>query len=461
MSFAANAGTVAVSAVFAAFLAFGSAAQEAASAEGVWQAGVARVEITPEEPLWLGGYAARTKPAESALQPLWAKALALKDASGTCAVLVTTDILGYPKDFAERVRSRIEKACNLPRANVMLSASHTHSAPVIDATLKCIYPFDTGEEERLRAYAAKLEEALAVLAGDALKNLAPASLHAGNGVARFAVNRRNNTEGQLTPTTSLQGPNDHAVPVLKVARPDGTLAAVVFGYACHATVLDGYQWSGDYPGFAQAALEAQYPGSTALFFAGCGADQNPLPRRSVPLVRQYGATLAAAVARMLEEPMAPLASKLAVAYREVDLPLESAPTEETLRERAAAASGYEQRCTEALLQKLQQDGSLPASYPYPVQTWRLGTQLLVALGGETVVSYAIGLKERLGQEIFVMGYANDLMAYIPSERVREEGGYEGRGAQIIYGLPAPWAAGLEERILSEAEAQAVATAGSR
>lgn len=442
-------------------LASGMVAQETPVPEGSWQAGVARVDITPTEALWQGGYAARTKPAEGALQPLWAKALALKDASGACAVLITTDILGYPRDFAERVLVRIEKGCNLPRANIMLSASHTHSGPVIDASLKCIYPFDAAEEEKLRAYAMRLEELLAVLAADAVKSLAPASLYAGNGVARFAVNRRNNAEGQLTPTTSLQGPSDHAVPVLKVSRPDGTPVAVVFGYACHATVLDGYQWCGDYPGFAQAALEAQYPGATALFFAGCGADQNPLPRRSVSLARQYGTTLAAAVARVLEDPMTPLASRLFVAYREVDLPLETAPTEEFLRERAAGASGYEQRCTEALLQKLQQDGSLPASYPYPVQTWRMGSQLLVALGGETVVSYAIGIKERLGQETFVMGYANDLMAYIPSERVREEGGYEGQGAQIIYGLPAPWAAGLEEKILSEAEAQAASTAESR
>ena len=461
MSFAVKAAMTFIPAALVTLVAAGAPAQETITPGASWLAGVARVDITPSEALWQGGYAARTKPAAGTLQPLWAKALALKDASGASAILITTDILGYPKDFAERVRSRIEKACGLPRANVMLSASHTHSGPVIDASLKCIYSFDAAEEERLQAYASKLEEVLTVLASNALKGLAPAALHGGNGVARFAVNRRNNTEGQLTPTTTLQGPNDHAVPVLRVSHPDGTPLALVFGYACHATVLDGYEWSGDYPGFAQAALETQYPGATAMFFAGCGADQNPLPRRSVSLARQYGTTLAAAVVRVLEDPMTPLASRLAVAYREVDLPLEAGPTEASLRERAGAASGYEQRCTEALLQHLEQEGSLPVSYPYPVQTWRLGSQLLVALGGETVVSYAIGIKERLGQETFVMGYANDLMAYIPSERVREEGGYEGGGAQIIYGLPAPWAAGLEERILSEAEAQAAATADSR
>ncbi len=35
--------------------------------------------------------------------PLWAKALALKDSAGNQAVLVTTDILGYPKEVAERI----------------------------------------------------------------------------------------------------------------------------------------------------------------------------------------------------------------------------------------------------------------------------------------------------------------------------------------------------------------------
>lgn len=421
--------------------------------ETAWQAGVARVEITPEEPVWLGGYASRARPADGALQPLWAKALALKDASGNQAVLVTTDMLGYPKEFAERVRARIESTHGLPRANLILSASHTHSGPVIGASLKCIYPFDAAEEQKLRAYTDRLEAKLATLVGDALAALAPATLHAGNGVARFAVNRRNNKEGQLNPTTPLQGPNDHAVPVLSVARPDGAPAAVVFGYACHGTVLDGYQWSGDYPGFAQAALEARYPGLTAMFFAGCGADQNPLPRRTIPLARQYGVTLAAAVTQVLEDPMTLLEPRLAVAYNEVDLPLDSPPAVEALRERAANTTGYEQRCTQALLDRLERDGSFPASYPYPVQTWKLGSQILVVLGGEVVVSYAVGIKEHLGQETFVMGYANDLMAYIPSEKVREEGGYEGQGAQIIYGLPSSWAAGLEERILSEVVVQ--------
>jgi hypothetical protein len=78
----------------------------------------------------------------------------------------------------------------------------------------------------------------------------------------------------------LKGPFDHDVPVLKVSAGK-KVRAIVFGYACHATVLSFYQWSGDYPAFAQIELGKAHAGTMALFWAGCGADQNPLPRRTV------------------------------------------------------------------------------------------------------------------------------------------------------------------------------------
>src|SRR3712207_8784409 len=56
-----------------------------------------------------------------------------------------------------------------------------------------------------------------------------------------------------------------------------------FGYACHATTTALYEWSGDWPGAAQIELEKAHPGATAMFWAGCGADQNPLDRKSTRL----------------------------------------------------------------------------------------------------------------------------------------------------------------------------------
>jgi neutral ceramidase len=71
------------------------------------------------------------------------------------------------------------------------------------------------------------------------------------------------------------------------------------------------------------------------------------------------------------------------------------------------------------------------------------------MGGEPVIEYAIQLKGIFGHQIFVMGYANDIMGYIPSESILEEGEYEGEISQMVYGLPAKWETGIQERILDE------------
>jgi hypothetical protein len=58
-----------------------------------------------------------------------------------------------------------------------------------------------------------------------------------------------------------------------------------------------------------------------------------------------------------------------------------------------------------------------------------------------------------------MGYANDVMAYIPSLRVLKEGGYEGATAMIYYGLPSPWGPKVEDLIVTEVERQVKAVRG--
>jgi hypothetical protein len=105
---------------------------------------------------------------------------------------------------------------------------------------------------------------------------------------------------------------------------------------------------------------------------------------------------------------------------------------------------------------MEKQGSLRKTYPYPVQVWQVGNDLkLVTLGGEVVVDYSLRLKRELGQgRTWVMGYANDVMAYIPSLRVLKEGGYEGGGAMVYYGLPTVWAPRVEEHILATVREQA-------
>lgn len=416
---------------------------------GAWKAGVAKANITPQESMWMAGYAARNKPSEGTLHELWAKALVLEDAAGKLAVLVTADLVGIRQELSNKIREGLEEKYGLRRDQVILNSSHTHTGPETDVG-RHIFHLDELQLNKIDQYAKRLENQIIGLVGRAMEARQEVSLFSENGVTRFQVNRRNNREAELTAQTELKGPNDYSVPVLKVVTKSGDLLAVAFGYACHPTVLSDYNWSGDYPGFAQLELEQTYPGTTALFFQGAGADQNPLPRRSVPLAQQYGSQLAAAVIRVLQEDMRPLSPEIATSYSEIDLAFaKDSPTKEELEQIISLDSAYPpylQHNAKVLLDQLENGNALITSYPYPVQVWKLGEQSLFSLGGEVLVGYSIALKQVFGPDIFVMGYSNDVMAYIPTASVLAEGGYEGTRSPIF---TSPWASNIENKILKE------------
>lgn len=429
------------------------------SADGTWQAGTAKAKITPERLMWMSGYGARTKPAEGTGLDLWAKALVLEDERGKRVVLITLDLVGIARDLSSDVCEALATKHGLERARVMLAVSHTHCGPVVGHNLGSMYFLDEQHSQWVDEYVGRLKETLIKLVGEAIERLTPCTVSWGNGQATFAVNRRNNKEAQVSELRNagrLVGPVDYDVPVLAARNPEGKLLAVAFGYACHATVLDYYQWSGDYPGFAQKTLEEEHPGMTALFWAGCGADQNPLPRRKVELAEQYGRQLAEAVDRVLAGVTIPVAGELQASYREVDLPFATLPTRDELLRQAESSNKYEAQRGRLLLARIDAGQPLSQTYPYPVQCWKLGDGVhWLALGGEVVVDFALRLKAELGRErTWVAGYTNDVMAYIPSRRVLFEGGYEGGGAMLYYGLPTVWAPEVEEIIVREAISQA-------
>lgn len=416
--------------------------------EPIWQAGVAALDITPTEPMWLSGYAGRTRPSEGTLHPLWAKALALEDAVGTRAVLVTTDLLGFPRAMWLSLCQAIQVQHGLPAERVMLTYTHNHSSPVLWDSLPDYYELDEEQLARVACYSAWVKERILDCVASALADLRPAHLAAGEGQATFAVNRRNNREVEVPDRQArgeaLNGPVDHSVPVLQVTGPAGELRAVVFGYACHTTTLSGYEWCGDYAGYAQLAVEAAHPGVMALFWTGCGGDQNPLPRRTVELCRAYGEQLAAGVEESLRGSLRPLTPVLAAALETVPLEYEHTPTRSEL-EAAVEGTGVRPRWARRMLRALD-EGPLATEYPYTIQTWRLGSQLWIALAGEAVVDYSLRFKREYGPETWVNGYAHDMVAYMPSRRVWEEGGYEG-GTLYEYALPAElWAGDVEDRI---------------
>ena len=419
---------------------------------------MSQVNITPDLPLWMAGYASRDHPAEGKLTELWAKALWLEDAHGSAAVLITLDLIGLDRALAASLCRRLQQEYGLQRDQVALCPSHTHSGPVVAQNLRPLHLEQLDEQQRtwIHQYAQAWKRTWFGWWDRRGPDDKQVLLTWGNGQATFAVNRRANREAdvpQLRAAGKLIGPVDHDVPVLAVRTPQEELLAVVFGYACHATVLDGYQWCGDYPGYAQLALEQAHPECVALFWAGCGADQNPIPRRQVPFAQLHGQALADAVQAVLGQPMQPIEGDLATAYREIDLQLDSPPSREQMQRDAADANRYVAARARMLLSQWDAGQPPSSTYPYPISQWRLGSEVTwVFLGGEVVVDYALKIKAA-DPRVWVAGYANDVMAYIPSLRVLREGGYEGRDAMVYYGLPSAWAPTVEDQILEEVNRQ--------
>ena len=93
--------------------------------------GVATVDITPKESIMLVGYASRKEPSKGVIHPIYAKAIAFEDPTGKRAVLVTTDLIGFVRYLSDEIANRVETELDLPRECLMLTSSHTHTAPLL------------------------------------------------------------------------------------------------------------------------------------------------------------------------------------------------------------------------------------------------------------------------------------------------------------------------------------------
>ena len=416
-----------------------------------WKAGLASVDISPTEPIYLNGYGNRTHPSTGVKQQLWAKAIALEDSKGQRVVIVTTDLLGIPGAVSDVIAARVAKQHGLKRSQLLLNSSHTHAAPMVEGNLGTMFALTPAERLAIHNYTERLKDQIVNAVDRALADLKPAHLAMGHGKATFAINRRVlSKDGTYIIGTNPNGPMDHDVPVLRISSPDGKLLAAMFGYTCHNTTMGGdiYEVHGDYAGYAQLAFEKEHPGVQAMFYLLCGGDQNPSPRGKFELAEKYGNELAAAASAVIAGKMQPLAGPLRTAFRMTDLNLKlhsREQFEEELKDKIPAKV----RRAESMLSLYNQQGPM-RSVPYPVQAIRFGKQwTLVALGGEVVIDYQLRIKKEFpGEDTTVAGYSNDVMCYIPSLRVLKEGGYEADSSMIYYGKPGPFAESVEEQLMA-------------
>lgn len=407
--------------------------------------GVAKIDITPEFPVRLNGFASRLEESTGVTQPIHATALALGSDKEGPALLFTIDNLGMPADIAAKVSSQLAAKTQIPAKRITFSASHTHTAPMLSGANPTLYgvPIPAEHLAHIDRYTAEFIDKLEQVALAALADRKPATLSWTIGSVGFARNRR-----------TADGPVDHDLPLLVARAPDGAIRLIYVSYACHCVTLSDNRISGDWAGFAQQAIERSFPGAIGMVSIGCGADANPssgVTGDRADIAAEQGAEIASEVQRLLKSPLKPLTGKLTVDVREVRLPFDVHPTRAQWEELAKQGGAVGHHAS-VQLAKLDRGEKLRTEIAYPIQTWAFGNELaLVFLPGEVVVDYSLRLKRELdGLRLWVNAYSNDAPGYIPSERILKEGGYEGETAMIYYDQPTRFKAGLEQVIVDAA-----------
>jgi neutral ceramidase len=424
-----------------------------------FKVGTARAKITPQEPLMLAGYGSRNKPSEGVAADLWARALAIDDGTGEPKVIVTADIIAFGPERSRVIKRLALERYGLSEERLLLIGSHTHSGPVLSERALVDHP----DQVRARdAYAEGLTATLLDLVGSALAASSPARLEWARGRGSIGMYRRvPKPDGSWGFGDNPEGIVDPDLPVMAVRAPDGALRALFFTYACHCTSIrngkEGFYLVHPDWAICCSKLEERMPGTQVMFVTGCGGDIDPGPKGALGLAEENGAAMARAIQAVLDQgKFRRIGGPIRTGFRRIELPLEK------LDEAAVAKMAEQGKPADKKLAADLEAGKLrggPVSYP--VVTWKFDAgPALVALAGEVCVGYALRLKQELGAErVWPIGYANEVMCYIPSERVLHENGYEsgwalawGRGVAAYQmsgsGWNAPFAYGLEDRIIS-------------
>ena len=412
--------------------------------------GVAQLEITPETPVRMYGYAARKTESEAIAGRLHAKALAIGE-DERLAVLLTVDCGAVPRALRDEVYRRVNRETPIAPERFVLCNSHNHSGP----NLKGMDAIEGDQHARLVQYAEQLTDRLVRVVQQAVGSRVPARLAVAQGEVGFASNRRVLTDGQWTGFGAVpEAPADHSLSVLKATDVDGQLLALLSNYACHNTTLRGdfKEIHGDWAACAQEAIEANHPGTTALISIGCGADSDPCPHGTVDLCQQHGRALADQVQRLVAGPWTPISPQLTAQRSVLEIPWAKSPDMEKAKEAAERSYPVKQA-----VERIEQGEKLPETAAFQISTWTFGDDLaMVFFSDEVVVDYALRLKRELdAKRLWITAYADDVSRYIVSERLIGEGGYEVRNslsATVTFGQPAQLDPPMEERIITRVKA---------
>lgn len=386
---------------------------------GICRAGFAKADLTPGPGVFLAGYAAREGPAKGFRDPLFAHAMVMEDGEQTLAIL-NLDLLEVTSELTLALRQRIYEVCGIPSDHVFISATHTHSGPLVAEWFG-----QQPERETIELILASSSQAVQ----EAQRNLEPVQVLRGNKVVPgIAKDRRSLQE---SPDTSLQVLGFYAGECLK---------GCIVNFALHPTILgaDNLLYSADYPGYIRSSIAKEHShcqtlvlnGAAGNINIGYSADASALGEvanfRTFAKAKEVGEALAEKALQALKTGTPMQDFKLKVGQIVSPLALKVLPSLADLEEEIAHLQGIQKiyrECLRDAIKKLAVEGK--SELLVELQALRLGETTLLGIPGEPFAEIGLALKEDWPEtQVMVVGYTNGYLGYLPTPAIYLEGGYE-------------------------------------
>ena len=428
-------------------------------------AGWAEMEITPPLGIALGGRGGAETLANRIIDPLYAQVLFLKDGKGKGFVLASFDLIGLPHDLSDRIRTRMVGELGVDWNLVVLNTSHTHSGPYMLRSLMAgVGPAPQVEID----YFKSLEDKLVNAARVAAKSLQPVAVEVFQGTSEIGINRRGkNEQGRRAILPDPNGPFDQKLWVMRLTPKSGQPPAVVFSCACHPVIVYGFAYaaiSADYPGASRRLLlESLGPKAHVQFVQGFAGNIRPRILADLEKGRFRGSKpedldraardLAGAVLAALKTPGQQLSLDIAGAADRPFLPRDNPPPRaryERMRATALATTNvYHLALSDYWLERYASGEGFACGDAWPLGLVRLaGSQWIVHSAGEPCIEWRGKLSQWLSPlNVVTWGYSQEARAYLPTEAMLAEGGYEVlESNQSRESTSAPFAPGIEQAV---------------
>ncbi|HKS38540.1 MAG TPA: hypothetical protein VJW76_15205 [Verrucomicrobiae bacterium] len=404
--------------------------------------GTAAVNINPATGTPLAGYY-RQRGAEGVIDDLYAKAAVLDDGR-TKVAFVACDLISLPRHTVLEARKLIEEQTRIPGRNVMISATHQHTGPVI-ARESARDDLDGGNSTLGKTYTDGLPKLIAKSVVDANSRLAPArASYAREFEHRLAFNRRfwmkdgtvGWNPGKLNPNTIRPvGPIDPEVGVVYLETADQKPLLTYVNFAMHPDTTGGARISADYPGALSRVL-ANYkgPDMLTLFANGACGNLNHVNvnwagrQQGTNEANRLGTILAGAVMKAYMDLKPVSNTTLRVRSERVQLPLAKITDADVTEARAVVKRMAQAKFMELVKAFQVLDVAAREGKPLEVevQVMAMGDELAwVSLPGEVFVELGLSIKTASSfRQTHIAELANGSIGYIPNRSAYAEGNYE-------------------------------------